>query len=272
MSKQNPESSSPDELRDPCDRRRAHPFVTRLRGYIDLSNDDLDFLWELIETEQMVKKRTDLIVDGDEYRKLCFVEEGFAARYRLLRNGKCQIVNFILPGDIIGMPGSFLDTAPYSVAALTDMKLQTCSLNDFVGLCYGRPQFGLALSWFAIQEVAIYAEHIVNTGRRTPLERLAHLLLEIYSRLEMAGKASGLSFTLPFSQEVLSDALGLSVPHVNRTLGKLRLEEFINVDGRRVDFLDVKALEKLGQFQALKLTPVPVMQGNIGPRVGALRG
>ena len=87
---------------------RRHPFVIRLEHYLPLSDDDLDSLWQLIETEQKVRKRRDLVVDGFEYRNRCFVECGFAARYKLLRNGKRQIINLILPGDVVGLPGSFL--------------------------------------------------------------------------------------------------------------------------------------------------------------------
>ncbi len=169
-----------------------------------------------------VEKRRDLVVDGYPYSKLCFVKDGMAARYKVLRNGKRQIVNILLPGDIVGLPGSFLDRAPFSVIALTDMKLEVCSLDAFVAACYRRPKFALALSWLAVQEATIYAEHIVDIGRRTPIERLAHFLLELHARLVMVGRASDAGFDLPISQEVMSDTLGLSVPHLNRMLAKLR--------------------------------------------------
>jgi CRP-like cAMP-binding protein len=234
-----------------------HPFVLRLRDFIALSADDLECLWQLIEAELHVSRRRDLVVDGFEYRKLGFVESGFASRYKLLRNGKRQIVNLILPGDVIGLPGSFLERACYSVIALSDMKLQVCSLERYVHLCYRRPQFGLALSWLAVQESIACAEHVINTGRRTPPERLAHFLLEIYARLEAIGLASGNRFELPFSQEVMSDVLGLSMPHLNRTLTKLRREGLVDLAGHCLHLIDVKALEMLSHFQPLKLTRVP---------------
>jgi CRP-like cAMP-binding protein len=240
------------------DRWCRHPFVTRLEGYIGLTYDDLESLWRLIEVEVTIKKRRDLVVDGYEYRKLCFVEEGYAARYKLLHNGKRQIVSLVLPGDIVGFPGSFMEKAPYSVIAVTDLKLQVCPINAYVQLCYRCPKFGLALSWLAVQEVVTCADHIINIGRRTPAERLAHLLLEIYSRLATAGRASESRFDLPFSQEVMSDALGLSVPHLNRTLAKLRADGLVKVSGRRMEFVDLEALEMLGHFQSLNLTRVPL--------------
>src|SRR5215472_16284923 len=91
------------------DQRMRHPFMTRLSRYLTLGDGDIDALWDLVEVELTVKKRRDLVVDGYEYRKLCFIEDGFAARYKLLRNGKRQIVNVLLPGDVVGLPGSFLE-------------------------------------------------------------------------------------------------------------------------------------------------------------------
>src|SRR5262249_3818892 len=107
------------------------------------------------------------------------------------------------------------------------------------------------------KEEGIWAEPCVNTGRRTPMERLGHFLLEMYSRLEMVGLAANLSFELPLSQEVMSDALGLSVPHLNRTLAKLRADGCITLNNHRIELTDPAALEMLGHFQPLDLAPVP---------------
>src|SRR5215475_4093656 len=192
-----------------------HPFVARLARLMELSAADLGSLALIIESERLVKKRKDLVVVGDEYRNLCFVKDGYAIRYKLLRSGKRQILNVILPGDVIGFPVSFFDRSMYSVVAVSDLTYNICPLDSYVRLCYEQPQFGLALSWLAAHEAAIYAEHIVDLGRRTPLERLAHFLLEIHARLLAVGGAQQKSFALPFSQEVMADVLGLSVPHLN---------------------------------------------------------
>lgn len=235
----------------------GHPFVARLNQYLALNDADLRSLQRLIEDELIIEKRRDLVVDGYEYRKLCFVADGFGARYKLLRNGKRQILNVILPGDIIGMPGSFVDRASYSVIALTEMRLHVASIDAYVQLSYRRPQFGLALSWLAVHEAAMYAERVVDTGRRTPPERLAHFLLELHSRLATIGRAEPAAFDLPFSQEVMGDALGLSVPHLNRMMSQLRFEGLIRIANRRVEFPDLKAIQVRAQYQPLNLTRIP---------------
>jgi CRP-like cAMP-binding protein len=237
----------------------GHPFVARLNRYLLLSDVDLRSLQRLIEDELIIEKRRDLVVDGYEYRKLCFVAEGFGARYKLLRNGKRQILNVILPGDVIGLPGSFLDRASYSVIALTEMRIHVCPIEAYVQLCYRRPQFGLALTWLAVHEAALYAERVVDTGRRTPPERLAHFLLELHARLAAVGRAGPAAFELPFSQEVLGDALGLSVPHLNRMMSQLRFEGLVKVTDRRVEFPDLAAIRLRAQFQPLNLTRIPAL-------------
>ena len=240
---------------------RNDPFVARLRNFIDLDVPDLASLRDVIETEVAVKKRRDLVLDGYQFNKFGFIKQGFAARYKLLRNGKRQIINFLLPGDIVGMPGSFLDRAANSVVAVSDMRLQLCPLDAFVALSFRRPKFALALSWLAAQEAAIYAEHIINIGRRTPTERLAHFLLEIHARLALIDNADAAAFDMPFTQEMLSDALGLSVPHLNRTLAQLRAEGMIAVNDRRVEFVDVNALALLAQFQPINPSRIPLCAG-----------
>jgi len=125
-------------------------------------------------------------------------------------------------------------------------------------LCYEQPQFGLALSWLAAHEAAIYAEHIVDLGRRTPRERLAHFLLEIHARLLAVGRAEKISFDLPFSQEVIADVLGLSVPHLNRVMQQLRAEQLITSRSRRVELTGMTSLQMLAHYQPLDLASIPM--------------
>src|SRR6478735_869980 len=236
-----------------------HPFVTRLARLMKLSAADLRNLERIVDNERLVKRRHDLVVIGDEYRNLCFVKDGYAIRYKLLRSGKRQILNVILPGDVIGFPVSFFDRSIYSIVAVSDLTYNICSLDSYVRLCYEQPQFGLVLSWLAAQEAAIYAEHIVDIGRRTPLERLAHFLLEMHSRLLAVGRAQETSFDLQFSQEIIADVLGLSVPHLNRVMQKLRAEKLIESRSRLVNLVDVPSLRKLAHYHPFNLESIPLL-------------
>ena len=159
---------------------------------------------------------------------------------------------------MVGLPGSFLDLRDLlGRSTLTDVRIDVCSLDEFVALCYRRPKFALALSWLAVQDATAYAERIVDIGRRTSHERLAHFLLEIHARLRSVGRADDKAFELPISQEVMSDALGLSVPHLNRMLAKLRSDGMITSTARRIELKNTEALRLLAHFQPAKLARIP---------------
>ena len=235
----------------------GHPFVTRLSRVMKLNAGDLANLEAIVEDERLVARRQDVVVHGSEYRNLCFVRDGFAIRYRLLHSGKRQILNVVAPGDVIGFPVSFFDRSTCSIVALTDLSYSVCQLAAYTRLCYAHPQFGLALSWLAASEAATYAEHIVNLGRRTPSERLAHFLLEFHARLLDVGLAEKTSFDLPFSQEVMADVLGLSVEHLNRVMQQLRADGLITSRARNVAINDMDGLQRLAQYQPFVLAQIP---------------
>ncbi|MBZ9889166.1 MULTISPECIES: Crp/Fnr family transcriptional regulator [unclassified Mesorhizobium] len=236
----------------------GHPIVTRLTRAMKLESLDIKRLEAIFERDLTIRKREELVVHGSEFRSLCFVKDGYAIRYRLLRSGRRQILKLILPGDVIGFPVSFFDRSTCAVVAVSELTYAVCSFDAYVRLCYEQPQFGLVLSWLAAQEAATYAEHIVNLGRRTPIERLAHLLLEIHARLLEVGRADEESFDLPFSQEVMADALGLSVPHLNRVIQQLRAEHLITSNARFIELTDLAGLQRLAQYQPMTLIPIPV--------------
>ena len=80
-------------------------------------------------------------------------------------------------------------------------------------------------------------------------ERIAHFLLELLTRLQVIGLADERSFRMPLTQELIGDALGLSVPHVNRTLRQLRNDELVSIEEHVVIIKDVEALSALADFE-----------------------
>jgi CRP-like cAMP-binding protein len=247
-----------------ADSVRGHPFVAKLDASIRLDDDDFAALARMLDRKIVVKKAKDIIVEGYEYKALHIVETGFAIRYRLLHSGKRQIVNVILPGDIIGFPACFYEYAVFSVTAIGRMSLHHVPLDAFADLCLERARIATALVWFAAREAAIYAEHVIDTGRREPLERLAHFLLEMLTRLRAVGCASENSFEMPLSQEGIGDVVGLSAPHVNRMLAELKSEGLIAMNGHEVAVLDMAALQILGEFRPAYLARMPIQDRGRG--------
>jgi len=226
-----------------------HPFVVMLSAHGAVDAEDLKALGRILNHRVIVKKGQDIIVQGYEYKTLDIVESGFGLRYTLLHQGGRQILNAILPGDIVGFPASFFSRSVFSVMAATTMSLHRVSFDAFTDLCKLRPNIATALIWFAAREASIYAHHLVNAGRRSPLERVAHFLLETHFRLKAVGCASEDSFDLPFSQESIADALGLSAPHVNRMLSELRNQGSIGTQNHTIKILDRAAMQILAEFE-----------------------
>jgi CRP-like cAMP-binding protein len=109
-----------------------------------------------------------------------------------------------------------------------------------------------------VHEATTYAEHIIDVGRRTPIERLSHFLLELHARLRAVRRAGLTSFALPFSQEVMADVLGLSVPHLNRMMQQLRSEKLITDSERQIEFIDIGAIQALAHYQPQEIAPIPL--------------
>jgi CRP-like cAMP-binding protein len=229
----------------------SHPLVTRLRRYAPLSDADIASLEAAFERRLSIKKKRDVILEGYESHRLHIAVSGFAARYKLLANGKRQVLSIILPGDIIGMPSAFFKSSRYSVSTLSDMAVDVIGLQNFLDVCRRIPALAIAMLWYSEAELANYADHIIDVGRRSPLERVANFILELHSRLRSAGRATEREFEMPLSQEIIGDLLGLSAPHVNRMLHQLKSEHLVRLNHRRVTIEDEAGLQLLAQFEPL---------------------
>jgi len=230
-----------------------HPFVVKLLAHGVIEADDLRALGRVLDRRVTVKKGQDIIVQGYEYKTLHIVESGLAICYMLLHKGGRQIVNVALPGDIVGFPAPFFNRSIFSVTAATTMSLHRVSFEAFTDLCKERANIATALIWFAAREASVYAHHLVNAGRRSPLERIAHFLLEIQFRLKAVRCASDDTFELPFSQESIGDAVGLSAPHVNRMLSELKNQGLIAAENHSIKILDKTAMQILAEFEPFYL-------------------
>ena len=206
-----------------------------------------------------MKKRRDLVPDGYEFSKLCFVKDGFAARYKLLRNGKRQIVNFIVPGDVVGLPGSFLDRAANSVIAVSDMTLQVCPLEvvrrALLPAAEIRPGCS-AGSRCRRRRTTPSTSSMSAAARRSSGWRIC--CSKSIPGSSRSARAAESAFTLPFTQEMMSDALGLSVPHLNRMLTKLRADGLIAVTSGTWNSPISRAMQLLAQFQPARPARIPL--------------
>jgi CRP-like cAMP-binding protein len=95
---------------------------------------------------------------------------------------------------------------------------------------------------------AISREWIVNVGQRTGYERTAHLLCEVFFRMNAVGLAPDNSCDFPMTQHELADTVALSPVHVNRILQELRQDGLIVLRDKRLTILDLGKLKIAGIF------------------------
>ncbi|HWB51116.1 MAG TPA: Crp/Fnr family transcriptional regulator [Stellaceae bacterium] len=235
----------------------SNAFINRLMQLVPLTADEVAVLLELQASPRTIQRHRDIITEGRTYGSIFIVMEGNAIRYRILHDGRRQIVNIVLPGDIVGALGYFMESSLYSTKALTEVTVAVVPFARLNGLNETHPRLLTKIFWWFSCESTIYAEHLVDLGRRSALERVAHFLLELLTRLRSVGLAEEQSFKIPLTQELIADALGLSIPHVNRVLRRLREDQLVVVEDQRVTFKDIDALSELADFEPSYLSRFP---------------
>jgi len=190
-----------------------------------------------------------IVVEGMSTNSIFIIEEGWAIRYRILENGRRQILNFMLPGDCFDLMSLNQAKSDHSVSAVTKVKLNRVRVSDFLKAARANPDMIISFLWVAIQEEAILREQIIRVGRRSATERVAHLILELNKRKMVFEESSEKVVKLPIPQTFLADALGLSVVHISRTISKLKSLKFIVSSQNGITVIDHDGLVKLSGFE-----------------------
>jgi CRP-like cAMP-binding protein len=234
------------------------PLVERLGSYLSLNHDEVEFLQSLHEPKRKFGRHREIIIAGHRYNHVFILLGGFVSRYKVLPDGKRLVLNVGLPGDLIGFPACLFETAVNSVSSLTEIEVAAVSFATLFSMFTRFPRIGAALFWSSACEIAMQGEHLVDLGRRSAYERLAHLLLELLVRLNAVGLADELSYRLPLTQELMADVLGLSAPHINRMIRCLREEGLATIEDQRVVIHDLVSLSSLAAFEESYLKPCKI--------------
>lgn len=191
--------------------------------FMPFSADDLRFMMHFRDGEVELDSGSMLFHEGDALTSFYTVLSGQGARYKTLQNGDRQLVNFVFPGDLVGLAGTVTGETTASMLAVSNMRLCRFRKNRLPELFGRQPERAYALTWIAAVEEHFLGETIATLGQRNATQRLAWALLKVYQRLEIVGMADqDGSVPFPYRQGDLADALGLSLVHTNKTLAHLR--------------------------------------------------
>lgn len=224
-----------------------NPLVRKLEAFGPLPEDDRRRLNAAIGSPRSVPADQDLAREGDETGDVRLILEGFACRYKLLRDGSRQIVAFLIPGDFCDLHVFILQKMDHSIGTLSPARVVDIPRPQILALTE-RPALARALWWATLVDEAILREWLLNIGQRESEERIAHIICELHVRLKVVGLADGGRFALPITQAEIGDALGLSAIHVNRSLQTLRAQGLITLHHRELVINDPNRLTAMCGF------------------------
>lgn len=187
--------------------------------------------------------------DLNPQRHPAIIVSGWACVAQELTSGARQILEILLPGDIIGFCARpRLAPSPMTLA-LTPLRTVTASeLTAVWNEPQRTPRMAERLGAVLAEQHFLLSRQIVRLGRTSAQGKVAHLLSELHWRLHSRGLADETSLPMPLTQEQIADTLGLSVVHVNRTLQQLRRKRLIVQQKRHMQLPDIEAIHAIGEF------------------------
>jgi len=249
VQQQSPRPGSPYGERPP----ERHLLVRKLQSITDLTAEERDALLDLPMAVRGYSRGEDIVREGDVPSECCLILDGFGFRYKLLLDGRRQIMAFHTPGDMLDLQSLHIKTMDHSVAAMMPTRV---AFIPHVSLRVLTARFPGLLHTFwrdTLIDAAIFREWLIGVGRRTAHERIAHLICEMLLRFRGVGLAPDDTFKIPATQGDIADALGLSTVHVNRVLQDLRRDKLIAWSNYTVSILKWEELQRQGLFDATYL-------------------
>lgn len=220
----------------------------RLTRFADLTPGDRERIEACAWRIDRIEAGVDLIGEGADPGFVNVALDGWVCRYKQLESGRRQILALLLPGDMCDPCMFLLPKMGHALATLTPATIMRLPRRSMVALMEASPTLAKAFWLDTMVSAEVQREWAVSLGRRTAVERMAHLLCELLARLRLVGLADARGCEMPLTQADLGDALGLSSVHVNRTLQKLRSMRLIELRNKRLDVLDEDALRTLALF------------------------
>lgn len=233
-------------------------LTRKLDLFLSVEEAHVRFLRQLLERRERMPRHTELVAIGDEVRHVYVVISGWAMRYKLLPDGRRQVLSFALPGDFVCLDACILKHAEYAASLLTNAEVAVIEVTQMIEMASEFPELNAIVLWSTGREESTFMERLVSLGRRSAYERTAHVLLELYRRQRVIGLADEDSFAFPVSQAIMGDLLGLSTVHVNRTYRRLMQNGLISVHvgGRpTIEIHDLDALYDVADFDEGYLHP-----------------
>jgi CRP-like cAMP-binding protein len=225
----------------------ASPWIRRLSRFAEFSTGDIALLEQAVAAARPYVAQEGLAKSGDPTEFVYVILGGLACEFKLLPDGRRQILAYLLAGDMTDARQSLMPTWDHATCVLWPGRVAMLPAETLQRL-EAQPNIARAIARYSLLKQAITREWLVNVGHRTAFERVSHLLCEVHDRLEAVGLTRDHSFELPLTQAELGDTLALSAVHVNRTLMELRRLKIVTLQSRHAAIHDMAALRAAAGF------------------------
>ena len=226
----------------------TNPLTLKLEQRDRLSDEEKRVLDGAIARISTYARGEDMVREGEWPTESKLLLEGFSARYNLRRSGRRQITAIYVTGDFVDLHSFVIKKMDHSVLALSPCRVAHVPHETLREITERHPHLTRLLWLHTALDAALHRQWLVTMGTEEALGQTAHLICELFLRLQVVGQTEGTSFRLPVTQAQLADTLGISLVHVNRIIQELRRLGPISWRGDLVEIKDWKGLARLADF------------------------
>jgi CRP-like cAMP-binding protein len=212
-----------------------------------VTDEELSSIDEIKREHLQMAAGEEIIRIGDAAPEVYTLYAGWAFRYKMLPDGRRQILSFLLPGDLLGLQAAMFDAALYGIEALTDVQLCVLPRKKLWTLFGQMPGLAFDVAWLGSRSESFVDENLTSVGRRTAAERVAALIVTLYKRAKVLAMVDDETFAFPPTQQHIADALGLSLVHTNKTLAKLKRLGMFKQQNGTITLTNPRVLERVAQ-------------------------
>ncbi|MBQ2261416.1 MAG: Crp/Fnr family transcriptional regulator [Loktanella sp.] len=215
----------------------------------DMTKGEIAFMQSFKSGELQISAGTTLLMEGANSPQLFTALDGMGLRYKTLESGDRQVINFVMPGDFLGLQAGVMQEMQHSVEATSDMVLCVFDRKRLWELFRDQPGRAYDLTWLGAVEEHFLGESLAILGHMSGIARVSRALVRLYDRAEAVNLGKNYSMPLPYKQQDMADALGMSLVHTNKMLKKLREQRVATWRSGQLQIHDYKTLCKLAEVQ-----------------------
>ena len=227
--------------------------LKKLRKRVDISPAEEQAVRDAVAEKRTVAADQVVVQAGVELHSSILLLSGWMARVKDLPSGERQVTELHVAGDFTDIHGFTLKCLDHDVMSLSECTVGLIPHDRLKDVTERFPRLARVYWFMTNLDAAIQREWALSLGKRSAISRMAHLFCELYERLHVVGLTNGNGYAFPLTQRELSECLGLTVVHANRTIQELRRRGLIELENRHLTILDRRALNGVAQFDSAYL-------------------